>query len=168
MMVKFPARIMTRIFMCFVPFPQDIVIQRMDPTTYRNINACNSQASYNLTLASNKWQERRWLHMSSKFSSITFPEFQQLQVMSINVAVSFSVNKREDCWVPEEETARLSWVESRSDHFLDLFTVVPSSKKSSAVLANNQLIASCQLGFLTRYVKFKLCVSDHLSLVPVN
>ena len=33
---------------------RNIVIHRKDPTTYRSINACNSQTSYNLTLASNK------------------------------------------------------------------------------------------------------------------
>ena len=55
--------------------------------------------------------------------------------------------------------------ESLSGHLLDLFSVVPSFK-SSATLANNKLVASCQLEF------FLLCfiwfVSNYLSGVPVN
>ena len=55
--------------------------------------------------------------------------------------------------------------EYRSGHLLDLFSVVPSFK-SSATLANNKLVASCQLEF------FLLCfiwfVSNYLSGVPVN
>ena len=64
-MMKFTATIITRIFMCFIPCPHGIK-HRIDPTTYRNINACNSQTSNKLTLASNKWQGRRWSHTSLK------------------------------------------------------------------------------------------------------
>ena len=54
------------------------------------------------------------------------------------------INKREDYWVSKEETARLPWVESRSDHLLQFVYASPEFK-SSAVLSNNQLVASCQL-----------------------
>ena len=52
-------------------------------------------------------------------------------------------------------------------HLLDLCLDCPKFK-SSATLANSQLVASCQLGFLTLSFVFELFVSKYLSGAPVN
>ena len=55
--------------------------------------------------------------------------------------------------------------ESCFDHFLDLLSG-RSEFKSSATPVNNQLVASCQMGFC--YVLFELFISKYLSGVPVK
>ena len=55
--------------------------------------------------------------------------------------------------------------ESCFDHFLDLLSG-RSEFKSSATSVNNQLVASCQMGFC--YVLFELFISKYLSGVPVK
>jgi len=52
-------------------------------------------------------------------------------------------------------------------HLLDLFLDCPKFK-SSATLVIGQLVASCQLGFLTLSFVFELFVSKYLSGVLVN
>ena len=52
-------------------------------------------------------------------------------------------------------------------HLLGLCLDCPKCK-SSATLVNSQLVASCQLGFLTLSFVFELFVSKYLSGVPVN
>ena len=52
-------------------------------------------------------------------------------------------------------------------HLLDLCLDCPKFK-SSATLVNSQLVASCQLGFLTLSFVFELFVSKYLSGAPVN
>ena len=52
-------------------------------------------------------------------------------------------------------------------HLLDLCLDCPKFK-SSATLVNSQLVASCQLGFLTLSFLFELFVSKYLSGAPVN
>ena len=52
-------------------------------------------------------------------------------------------------------------------HLLDLCLDCPKFK-SSATFVNSQLVASCQLGFLTLSFVFELFVSKYLSGAPVN
>ena len=52
-------------------------------------------------------------------------------------------------------------------HLLDLCLDCPKFN-SSATLVNSQLVASCQLGFLTLSFVFELFVSKYLSGAPVN
>ena len=58
---------------------------------------------------------------------------------------------------------------SRFGHLLDLFSVVPSSNPlSPAMLVNNQLVASCQFGYLILLCSMHHLLQNFLSGVPVN